>query len=140
MPDNRSSPCARRDFPAVRRHMRASRTIGAVKSYFSKNRRRLDLDRLAEEGARSGALAAAPEQLPQLLPDGHAQVRCPPALDSLSRPLCTRLCCAEPRRHSAGLAGCACMTALPDVLAPVRARHQTQSDASRPVAQAHEIH
>ena len=72
--------CARRDFPAVRRHMRASRTIGAVKSYFSKNRRRLDLDRLAEEGARSGAPAAAPEQLPQLLPDGHAQVRCPPAL------------------------------------------------------------
>ena len=71
---------ARRDFPAVRRHMRASRTIGAVKSYFSKNRRRLDLDRLAEEGARSGAPAAAPEQLPQLLPDGHAQVRCPPAL------------------------------------------------------------
>ena len=41
----------RRDFPAIRRHMGQSRTIGAVKSFFSKNRRRLDLDRLADEAA-----------------------------------------------------------------------------------------
>lgn len=40
-----------RDFPAIRRHMGQSRTIGAVKSFFSKNRRRLDLDRLADEAA-----------------------------------------------------------------------------------------
>ena len=38
-----------RDFAAIRRHMGQSRTIGAVKSFFSKNRRRLDLDRIAEE-------------------------------------------------------------------------------------------
>lgn len=31
--------------------MGQSRTIGAVKSFFSKNRRRLDLDRLADEAA-----------------------------------------------------------------------------------------
>ena len=31
--------------------MGQSRTIGAVKSFFSKNRRRLDLDRLADDAA-----------------------------------------------------------------------------------------
>jgi hypothetical protein len=53
--------------------MGQSRTIGAVKSFFSKNRRRLELDRLAEEAvnaaaavASSGAGDAAVDAAPQV--------------------------------------------------------------------------
>ena len=39
--------------------MGQSRTLGAVRSYFSKNRKRLDLDRIAEEAqARAGGADA----------------------------------------------------------------------------------
>ena len=39
--------------------MGQSRTIGAVKSFFSKNRRRLELDRIAEGAAAAAAATAA---------------------------------------------------------------------------------
>ena len=41
--------------------MGQTRTLGAVRSYFSKNRKRLDFDRLAEEAQ---ARAAGPDALP----------------------------------------------------------------------------
>lgn len=63
--------------------MGQSRTIGAVKSFFSKNRRRLDLDRLAEE---ANAKMAASE-----MTDAAPQVRHTPVVTSLSCPSCT--CC-----------------------------------------------
>jgi hypothetical protein len=65
----------RRDFPAIRRQMGQSRTIGAVKSFFSKNRRRLDLDRLADEAA---AKLDAAEMANANLQVTLCQFSCPP--------------------------------------------------------------
>ena len=42
--------------------MGQSRTLGAVRSYFSKNRKRLDLDRIAEEAQVRGGAEALPMQ------------------------------------------------------------------------------
>lgn len=54
--------CMYRDFPAIRKHMGQSRTLGAVRSYFSKNRKRLDFDRIAEEAQARGGAEALPMQ------------------------------------------------------------------------------
>ena len=42
--------------------MGQSRTLGAVRSYFSKNRKRLDFDSIAEEAQVRGGAAALPMQ------------------------------------------------------------------------------
>ena len=51
--------------------MGQSRTLGAVRSYFSKNRKRLDFDRIAEEAqvreADPGALPMLAQQVTHLL-------------------------------------------------------------------------
>ena len=65
----------RTDFQSIRRHMGQTRTIGAVKSYFSKNRRKLDLDKLAEgASARAAAEDAAADALAQV----HSTPTSPP--------------------------------------------------------------
>ncbi|BDA48420.1 probable nuclear receptor corepressor 1 at N-terminal half [Coccomyxa sp. Obi] len=82
------------DFGAIRRHMGQSRTIGAVKSFFSKNRRRLDLDRIAEDAnakmAASEMTDAALQQLaaplarrpPSRGPTPVAEARLPAPVDA----------------------------------------------------------
>lgn len=66
--------------------MGQSRTIGAVKSYFSKNRRRLDLDRLADEAAVKMGSDMADQQVS--FPSLNLSLSCAHARRNLlSRPL-----------------------------------------------------
>jgi hypothetical protein len=48
--------------------MGQTRTLGAVKSYYSKNRKRLDLDRLIEEGSARAAGADLAHAVDQVCP------------------------------------------------------------------------